>query len=161
MSLYTRFAADGLPSFVTTNTYERSRIFTLAAHCELLIRTLYETRNETRFLLLAFTVMPDHLHLVLAPPQVSGLGRIMQLIKGRFSHAYNSLTGRTGPVWQSRYHERTLRSERALFRAIEYVHHNPIAARLAADVAAYPWSTASGRYATDLDERLGLGQAEA
>ena len=87
------------------------------------------------------------------------LSRVVQLIKGRFARAYNQSAGRAGAVWQSRYHERTLRNETALFRAIEYVHQNPVSARLVLEPQDYPWSSASGRYVTDLDAYL--GQAEA
>ncbi len=153
MSIYRRFAAKNLPSFVTTNTRERSPIFVPPAACELLIRTIDEVRAENSFLLLALTIMPDHLHLILVP-SVEPLGRIIQLIKGRFAYAYNQGAGRRGAVWQSRYHERTLRSERALLRAIEYVHQNPVTAGLVVDVGDYPWSSANGRCQADLLDYL-------
>lgn len=153
MSLYRRFPGNNLPSFITTNASERRRIFTDAPTCDLLVRIMYEVRSETQFRLLAFAIMPDHLHIVLEPP-ASGLSRAIQLIKGRFARTYNQEAGSSGSVWQSRYHERTLRSEAALFRAIEYVHQNPIAARLVPEAASYQWSTANGRYQTDLLEYL-------
>ena len=119
---------------------------------------MYEVRTETHFSLLAFTVMPDHLHLILVP-QSSGLGQVVQLIKGRYARAYNQSAGTTETVWQSRYHEQTLRSETALFKAIAYVHQNPVAAYVVSEAEDYDWSSASGRYELDLDEYL--GQAEA
>ena len=158
MSIYRRFPAENLPSFVTTNTSERRRIFTSAAACEMLVRTIYDVRTETGLQLLAFTIMPDHVHLVLVSP-TAGLSQVIQLIKGRFSRAYNQHVGRRGPLWQSRYHERTLRNERALVKAVEYVQQNPIAAGLAMNAADYRWSSASGRYQTDFAKYL--GQAEA
>jgi len=159
VSLYRRSDTEGLPSFVTTNTRERSRLFEFAETCGLLIRTIYEIRAEVRFQLLAFAIMPDHLHLIVVPPTSDGLGRVMQLVKGRFSRAYNTVADRTGAIWQNRYHERTLRSEAALFRAIEYVHNNPVAACLASAPEKYRWSTANEKFVTDLD--VYLGQAEA
>ncbi len=92
-------------------------------------------------------------------PSIAGLGKAIQLIKGRFARVCNQSVGRTGKVWQSRYHERTLRNEEALVRATEYVHYNPVADRLALEPKDYPWSSANGRYASDLLEYL--GQAEA
>ena len=104
MSLYRRFPGNNLPSFITTNTSERRRIFTDAPTCDLLIRIIYEVRSETQFRLLAFAIMPDHLHSILSPPE-SGLGKAVQLIKGRFARTYNQEVGSSGSVWQSRYHE--------------------------------------------------------
>ncbi len=154
MSLYRRFPTDKLPSFVTTNTHERCPIFRSDATCELFIRTLYEVRDDAGLWVLGFSVMPDHVHVVLAT-KTDELGRLMQLIKGRFARAYNQAAGRTGAVWQSRYHERTLRTEAALLSAIEYVTENPVVARLAANAEDYRWSSASGLYETDLHDYLG------
>lgn len=158
MSLYRRFPGNNLPSFITTNASERRRVFTDAPTCDLLVRIIYEVRSETQFRLLAFSIMPDHLHLILSLAE-SGLGKAVQLIKGRFARTHNQKVGSSGSVWQSRYHERALRSEAALFSAIEYVHENPVAAQLVSEAADYPWSTASGRYETDFLRYL--GQAEA
>ena len=158
MSLYRRFDTSSQPSFITTNTQGRRPIFSSSNACELLIRTLYDVRNEMAFQLLAFAVMPEHAHIILVTPP-DQLGRVIQLIKGRFARSYNQRMGKTGAVWQSRYHERTLLSERALSNAIEYVHVNPVVAGLADRPEQYPWSSANERYVTDLSSYF--GQAEA
>jgi len=119
-------------------------LFGATPAARLFIEILYEVRQETGFHLLAFAVMPDHVHIVLKPSSAARLGRIVQLIKGRFARRYNQGDGRAGAVWQSRYHERALRSERELFAAIEYVHENPVAAGLATMASDFPWSSASG-----------------
>lgn len=123
------------------------------------METVYEVRGDVRIMLLALAIMPDHMHLIVFAASVADLSRSMQLIKGRFARRYNHVLGRAGAVWQSRYHERTLRDEAALVRAIQYVHHNPIEAGLASEVGDYAWSSADGQHVTDLLEYL--GQAEA
>lgn len=158
MSIYRRFPSQHLPSLITTNTYKRQPIFANGTPCELLTRTIYNIREEIRAHLIAFVIMPDHLHLILVPPP-GQLGRVVQLIKGRFARAHNRHVGRTGSVWQSRYHERTLRHERALMQAIEYVHGNPVVAGLVKEARSYRWSSANEKYETDFAQYL--GQAEA
>ncbi len=159
MSVYRRFDNREFPSLVTTSVAERRRVFSSEAAARLFINVLEETRIETGFHLLAFAVMPDHVHLVMSAPASGRLGQVIQLVKGRFARRYNLVHGGSGPFWQSRYHERALRSERELSATIEYVHQNPVAARLAATAAGYPWSSANARYPTDL--ALYLSQAEA
>src|SRR3990172_1882681 len=97
MSVYRRFPSEELPSLVTTNTLARQPIFRSRDTCELFLRILYEVRVETGFQLLAFSIMPDHVHLVLVPGE-QNLGRILQLIKGRFSRAYNKTQRQSGPL---------------------------------------------------------------
>ena len=157
MSIYRRFD-DHFPSLVTSNTAERTAIFSSDGVARLFIQILHEVRLETDCELLAFVVMPDHVHLVLQCAAPHPIGQVMQLIKGRFSRRYNEMTGKSGRVWQSRYHERALRGERELFSAIEYVHGNPVAAGLVAEALDFAWSSASEG---DLDLDAYLSQAEA
>jgi putative transposase len=159
MSTYRRFQAEECPSLVTTNTAHRRALFGAEAAARLFMEVLDEVRLETIFRLLAFVVMPDHVHLVLIPSMSCSLGEFMQLLKGRFSRRYNGVTGGSGTLWQSRYHERSLRSESELVAAIEYVHLNPVTAGLVEEASAYPWSSARGEYSTDL--LVCLGQAKA
>lgn len=152
MSLYRRFPSHGQPSFITTNTHERRYIFTDRAAFRLLVHIIYQARAEAPFQLLAFAIMPDHFHLILATEVP--LGRIIQLVKGRFARNYNVNRRTTGPVWQPRYHERMLSSEAALSAAIEYVDNNPVAARLCDTPEDYAWSSASGNFEIDLERFL-------
>ena len=120
----------------------------------MVIDVVREVRRETDFDLLAFVIMPDHVHFVIALPPDVKLGRVMQLIKGRFSNRYNKAVGRVGRLWQERYHERALRSERELLAAREYVHLNPVKGGLVADATFFLWSSANPIHATDLDRYL-------
>ena len=159
MSVYRRFDTEGYPSLVTTNVAGRRPVFRSDDAAELLIEIIYEVRRASAFPLMAFAIMPDHIHLVLGPSPADRLGKIMQLIKGRFARRCHSVSGDRGPLWQSRYHERALRGERELLAAIEYVHRNPVSAGLATAPQDYPWSSAGGRFPVDLTSYL--GQAEA
>ena len=154
MSVWRRFANHGFPSLITTNIDERRSVFASPHAARLLLQVISEVRRETHFKLLAFVVMPDHIHLVIAIPPGLALGRIMRLIKGRFSNRYNRISRGRGSLWQERYHERALRSERELVAAIEYVHANPIKAGLASQAELFPWSSANSACETDLDAYL-------
>ena len=159
MSVYRRFDAEGYPSLVTANVTGRRPALNRAHAAELFIKVIYDVRGETNFQLLAFVVMPDHSHVVLKPAKEDRMGRVIQLIKGRFARLYNQAAGGGGSFWQSCYHERALRSETELVNAIKYVHANPVAEGLVAEAAAYAWSSAGGRYETDLVTYMGQASA--
>lgn len=143
MSIYRRFHSAGYPSLITTNVARRERLFASTRAAGMFVDVLREVQRETGFSLLAFVVMPEHVHLVIEPSASHRLGQIVQLVKGRFSRRYNAGTGGSGPLWQSRYHERSLRSEDELREAIEYVHGNPVVAGLVAEASDYTWSSAA------------------
>lgn len=159
MSIYRRFDDHEFPCLVTSNIADRKAIFSSERAARLFIQILHEVRLETDCDLFAFVVMPDHVRLVLRPAASHPIGQVIQLIKGRFSRRYNEMTGKSGRLWQSRYHERALRRESELLEAIEYVHGNPVAAGLAGEAPAFAWSSASGSYPTDLDAYLSQAKA--
>ncbi len=142
MGVYRRFNGHGLATLVTSNVEGRQLLFESAVAVRMLLEVMGEVRRDTGFELYAWVVMPDHIHLVIGVPDPSKLSRVMQLIKGRFAYRYNRLGGWRGSAWQSRYHARVLRSERALNAAIEYVHANPVVAGLTSSPGEYPWSSA-------------------
>ena len=101
----------GYPYFVTTNVAGRARIFDLPANAELLRSVIYWCREQGRFLLLAFAIMPDHLHIVLAPKRPYTVSRCMHAIKGYSSYKINRATARRGQLWQENFFDYALDSE--------------------------------------------------
>jgi putative transposase len=142
MSIYTRFHGHELPTLVTSNIDKRQRLFEFRVAVRMLLEVLGEVRRDTGFELHAWVVMPDHVHFVIQLRPPAKLGRVMQLIKGRFAYRHNKLSGSVGNVWQTRYHARVLRHERAFNAAIQYVHNNPVAAGLVSAPEEFAWSSA-------------------
>jgi REP-associated tyrosine transposase len=96
--------------------------------------------DGTRYQLLAYVVMNDHVHSVIAPGDGMGLERIVQAWKSYTAHRLPS--GETGRVWQSEYQDRIVRSEAELRQKIEYVLSNPFSRWPMLTV--YPWAWARG-----------------
>jgi putative transposase len=69
--------------FVTANVLERKSLFQVEKIARLFIEVLLDYRTQGKYLLHEFVVMPDHIHLILAPRQIT-LERAMQFAKGGF-----------------------------------------------------------------------------
>jgi len=121
----------------------------------MLLRELQQCREKLGFLLLSFVVMPDHIHLVVVPGPTADLPRIMQHVKGRFARVLNLASGETGAVWQPRFYESAVRTDVQLERWVRYIEENPVRAGLAASPETYPFSSAGGGLAADLERYLG------
>ena len=108
-----------------------------------------------RYALLAYCVMPNHVHAVFtpnseAPPAVPGdvieapptgpLTPIMHALKSYTAHAANDLLGRSGPFWQRESYDHWVRDDEELARVVEYVVRNPVTAGLAAEPGDWPWT---------------------
>jgi REP-associated tyrosine transposase len=126
--------------FVTTVTAHRHPIFRREATARLLIETLAHYRDERKFLLHEFVIMPDHVHALLTPATEISLERAMQFIKGGFSYRLKSRP----PVWQASFTNHRVRDLEDYERLQEYIRMNPVRARLAATPKAYPYSSAAG-----------------
>jgi putative transposase len=126
--------------FVTTVTAHRQPIFRRDAVARLLIETLAHYRDERKFLLHEFVIMPDHVHALLTPGAEISLERAMQFIKGGFSYRLKSRP----PVWQASFTNHRVRDWEDYEHHREYLRMNPVRARLAARAEAYPYSSAAG-----------------
>jgi putative transposase len=80
--------------FVISLTFERRRLFQVEAKAKMFLETLQHYRAEGRYKLHAFVVMPDHVHLLITPQEIT-IERAVGLIKGGFSHR----VGSKFPVW--------------------------------------------------------------
>ena len=126
--------------FVTTVTAYRQPIFRSDAVARLLIDTHAHYRDERKYLLHEFVVMPDHVHALLTPAPEISLERAMQFVKGGFSFRLKSRP----PVWQASFSNHCVRDWQDYERHEAYVRMNPVRARLAERLEAYPFSSAAG-----------------
>src|SRR5579862_1949755 len=126
--------------FITTVTANRQPIFRRDAVARLLIGTLAHYRDEGRFLLHEFVIMPDHVHALIAPAHEISLERAMQFIKGGFSYRLKSRP----PIWQESFTNHRVRDWKDYEHHREYIRMNPVRAGLAARAEAYPYSSAAG-----------------
>jgi putative transposase len=113
---------------ITTVTFQRRALFLRTANAELLVNTIFRYRDQGRFRLHAFVVMPEHLHVMLTPGEGQTVERSVQCIKGGFSFAVRKQF--TGEVWQAGFHEHRIRDTEDFRRQIEYVAANPGRRRL-------------------------------
>jgi REP element-mobilizing transposase RayT len=83
--------------------------------------------DEERYRLWAYSVMPNHVHVVLAPLDEHALSPIMHSWKSFTAKAINRLVKRTGPLWQPEYFDHAIRSHQQFERCIAYTlgNHSP------------------------------------
>jgi putative transposase len=88
--------------------------------------------------------MPDHLHLIVTPTDIT-IERTMQLIKGGFSHRLASKL----PVWQRGFTDHRIRDAADYNIRRNYLHRNPVEARLCESPEGYSFSSANPKLRLD------------
>jgi putative transposase len=116
----------------------------VADSAQLFLHVLYTYASQRRFLLHEFVVMPNHVHLIITPAET--LERAMQLIKGGFSRQMS----RSGPsaveIWQKGFSDHRIRDFADYLHHRDYIHQNPVKARLCEKPEVFPYSSANPRY---------------
>jgi REP element-mobilizing transposase RayT len=83
-----------------------------------------------RYRLLAWCIMPNHVHVVVRVFPRQELAVVMKSWKLHVARAANQALGRSGKFWQREYYDHLVRSQEDLDRPIRYVLENPAKAGL-------------------------------
>jgi putative transposase len=152
VSAYRRYYIPGGTYFFTVVTCGRCPLLTSDLAREHLRAAIRAERLVRPFDVLAFVLLPDHLHTIWALPEADAdYSTRWRRIKERFTGTYLAAggveTGRSESrlrrkergVWQRRFWEHTVRDEDDLKRCLDYLHFNPVKHGHAARVSEYPW----------------------
>jgi REP element-mobilizing transposase RayT len=103
--------------------------------------------DRKRIELIAFCIMPNHVHVVFRPFEQDEAGKelflqhIMETVKKYTARQCNIMLNRTGqPFWQHESYDRVVRNREELYRIISYVLDNPVKAGLCANRRDWKWS---------------------
>jgi REP element-mobilizing transposase RayT len=101
-----------------------------------------------RFELLAWCIMPNHVHAVLRPLAGWTLSQILKGWKGFTGRQANEKLNRTGrPFWQKESFDHLIRDENDRHRCCHYTVMNPVSAGFCKCPEAWKWSSAGRRAA--------------
>lgn len=81
--------------------------------------------DKQKYLLLAWSIMPNHVHVVLHPTGGHALPEIMHTIKSWTAKAANKLLRRDGGFWQQESYDHLIRDEEDLRNQTAYAFENP------------------------------------
>ena len=109
-----------------------------------MMNVLQHYREQKKYLLHEFVIMPDHLHLLLMPALDISLERVLQLIKGGFSYRLGK--AKRGLVWQESFTNHRIRDEQDYQRHAEYIRMNPVSARFVDTPELYPYSSPGAKW---------------
>jgi REP element-mobilizing transposase RayT len=120
--------------------YGKLPIFRDREDREAYLRLLGETIAAFNWRCLAFCLMGNHVHLVIAVEQAN-LGAGMQRLHGDYAQKFNLRHGRIGHLFQGRYGAVRIRSDEQLWAVVNYVVNNPVEAGLCRRPEDWPWSS--------------------
>jgi putative transposase len=151
---FRRDCTPGGTYFFTLVTRHRAPFLATAVMRDALRQAIAEVRAARPFVVLAWVVLPDHMHFLWRLPPGDAdhsrrWGEIKRRAGGKVRNAHgiepfrsgSALRRRESGLWQRRYWEHRIRDEGDLHRHVDYVHFNPVKHGLVSRVADWPHSS--------------------
>ena len=159
MSHHFVVSQDSPVLYITIVTKDRLPVFRTDGMKEVLCRALDEARKTAGFLLFAYVIMVDHLHVLTSRPSTTS--EVLRVLKGltarrvidylRTNNYLPSLAKLSHPdrdrnyrhsLWQTEKNVLPVFSEGMFMEKLNYVHLNPVRAGVAERASDYHWSSA-------------------
>lgn len=143
----------GALHFVTGNVLHRIPIFAQEECCKAFMDVCAGLLRDWPSKLIAYVIMPDHFHLIANPRDGDIKGftgalkslsakKIVELIGDeRFLLPKPDKHGSTRQVWQDSFKALPLWSSWMIWQKINYIHANPVKARLVTSAKDYLWTS--------------------
>jgi len=146
MSRIARIVLEGIPYHITQRSNGRQQVFFDERDYALYLDLLRVYSQEAKLQILAYCVMPNHIHLIAVPARPDSMAAALGRSHADFARHFNLRHRSCGHVWQSRYFSCPL-DEVDLWLAMAYVERNPVRARIVERAESFRWSSAAGRLA--------------
>jgi REP element-mobilizing transposase RayT len=93
-----------------------------------------------RWQCLAYCLMPNHVHLLVAISEPN-LARGIQHLHGLYAHAFNARYELSGHLFQGRYGSKPIRDDAQLLSVLRYIALNPVDGNLCLRAGEWPWDS--------------------
>lgn len=106
--------------------------------------------NENNILIeiVAYCIMPTHIHLLLKQEMDCGISKFMARVLNGYSRYFNTKHLRAGPLWAGRFKNVLVKSDEQLLHLSRYIHLNPTSAGLVKEPEDWQFSS-YGEYLGD------------
>ena len=91
--------------------------------------------------IIAYCLMPTHLHIVLKPLRKDGATKVIGNVLNSYARYFNTKHNRLGPLWAGRFKNIMVKSDEQLWHLTRYVHLNPVSAQIVKKAEDWPYSS--------------------
>ena len=128
---------------VTAVTLQRQPHFLVPTVADVVCAGFMDPSNLLAVDLLAWVLMPDHVHWLLRLGAEHRLDGVVGRVKANTARAANRYRGIEGPFWSRAFHDRQIHGDADIERATHYILQNPVCAGLVTTFRDYPYTHAT------------------
>jgi REP element-mobilizing transposase RayT len=134
------YTTIGQPVFLAVRAIGKLKPFTHPVFADIFVECLLAQRLKSGCEVVAYCVMPDHFHAIVASAQTGASSLLYgDRLKGWSGYCLRK-AGWKGPLWQPRSYDHAIRQDEDLRQIVEYTLHNPVRAGLVKMPEEYLWS---------------------
>jgi putative transposase len=151
-----RYYGAGYSHFITTSCYQRRPLLGTSHSRDLFLEVMEQIRQRHQFVVVGYVVMPEHVHLLFTEPECGNPSLVMAALKQTFAHRLlRELRAQTdaqtsqlwstpvasGHVWQHRFYDFVVFTEKKRVEKLRYMHRNPVQRGLVLRPEQWLWSS--------------------
>ncbi len=151
-----RFYGAGYSHFITTSCYQRRPLLATPRSRDLFLEVMERIRRRHQFVVVGYVIMPEHVHLLFTEPERGTPSLVLAALKQTFAHRLlRELRARTGAqtdslwsrpvaaghVWQRRFYDFVVFTEKKCVEKLRYMHRNPVQRGLVRQPEEWLWSS--------------------
>ena len=142
--------------FITGSCHQRRQLLDTPQRRDLFLTVLEQGHRRYHFVVVGYVVMPEHFHLLINELQRGNPSTVMQALKlgfarrvsGERARSQVSKIARPGAptsegsrIWQARFYDFNVWSERKRVEKLRYMHRNPVKRGLVTEPDQWAWSS--------------------
>lgn len=116
-------------------------IFECNENIEKYLKIMKKCKKEIDVTILAYCIMSNHAHLLIFTEDNKKIIEFMHKVNLLYAKFYNKKYDRVGYVFRDRYKTQPIFSERHLLCCIDYIHNNPVKAKICDSASKYYYSS--------------------
>jgi len=136
-----RIYAPGGTMHVVARCNNREFYFGAQEDFQILLDHLGEMSSAYGLKLFGYTLMSNHIHLLLQSPDMDVLGRPMRWFMTQTAKTFHRLRSRCGHFWERRFRACLVEDDLYALGALRYMDRNPVRAGIVEDPSTYAWSS--------------------
>ena len=151
-----RYYGHGDLHYITCSCLHRRPLLGSPEARDFFLSVFEQVRRSYVFDVIAYVVMPEHVHLLISESPAVPPAKVIQVFKQRVSRRKRGKKRpRNGQLalrfpgdladyrrfWQRRYYDFNVYSRKKLWEKLHYMHANPVAERLVRHPREWPWSS--------------------
>lgn len=141
MSRYPRPVFENIPLHIVQRGNNRNPCFFCRGDYQVYLAMMKDALKEFECVVHAYTLMPNHVHLLASPKNASAPAGLMKRLGQRYVQYINRRYNRVGTLWQGRYHSSLVDTDSYFLACQRYIELNPVRAGIVGHPVDYEWSS--------------------